>query len=104
MDKLLWQHDIMDIIRERFPHNYSDDDYSNQYYEGYGDALNDIGIAVSYLPPAESEILSDFKNTLFGIGEICVDVSKCDITAEEGIRQIRDRYLDVMYRKVMQNE
>lgn len=60
--------------------------------------------ALKELPSAESGILSEFKSTLFGIGEICVDVSNCHITAEEGIQQIRDKYLYVMYRKDVQNE
>ena len=69
-----------------------------------GADFEDACCAIYDAPTVEPEILSDFKSALFGIGEICVDVSKCNITAEEGIQQIRDKYLDVMYRKVVQNE
>ena len=99
MNKSIWKQDIMNIVADRYP--ISD---ASEYEVGYADALNDVLKDVRYLPAAESEILSDFKSALFGISEICVDVSKCNITAEEGIQQIRDKYLDVMYRKVMQNE
>jgi hypothetical protein len=99
MNDLITKQNIMDIVADRYP--ISD---ASEYEVGYADALNDVLKDVRYLPSVESEILSEFKSILFGIGEICVDVSKCNITAEEGIQQIRDKYLDIMYRKVVQNE
>ena len=54
MGDLTRKQDIVNIIKERFPADYCDDG-SNQYAEGYGDALNDVGIAVSYLSSVEPE-------------------------------------------------
>lgn len=44
------------------------------------------------------------KDALFGIGGTCVDVSKCHISAEEGIEIIRDKYLKSVFRETMQGD
>lgn len=53
---------------------------------------------------SEDPAMKYAKDALFGIGEVCVDVSKCHIDASEGIRLIRDKYLRFAYKEVVQED
>ena len=73
MNDLIWRQDIINIIKKKFPADYCDDG-SNPYSEGYGDALNDIGISIRYLQPAE---LKQKMGHWYDVGSLSCRCSEC---------------------------